>query len=68
MTWVYPDRPLTQEFKRISTAGHLKGAGMWHLAHALFLAPNGKGLDFLTLDRRQREVSSMLGFGGMEHA
>ncbi len=66
ITWVYPNRTLTQEFKRISTAGYLKGADMWHLAHALFLAPAGKGLDFLTLDQRQREVSAMLGFDGME--
>lgn len=66
MTWVYPNRPLTREFKRISTAGYLKGADMWHLAHALFLAPDGKGLDFLTLDQHQREVSSLLGFGGTD--
>ncbi|MBI4279883.1 MAG: PIN domain-containing protein [Armatimonadetes bacterium] len=64
MTWVYPDRPLTPEFKRIAAAGYLKGADMWHLAHALFLAPDAKGLDFLTLDQRQREVSTRLGFGG----
>ena len=56
ITWVYPNRPLTREFTRISTSGYLKGADMWHLAHALFLAPEGTGLDFLTLDRRQRSV------------
>jgi hypothetical protein len=39
---------------------------MWHLAHALFLAPDGTGLDFLILDRPQREVSTMLGFGGAD--
>ena len=66
MTWVYPNRPLTREFKRISTAGYLKGADMWHLAHALYLAPDGTGLDFLTLDRPQREVSTVLGFGGAD--
>jgi len=64
VTWVYPNRPLTQEFERIAAAGFLKGVDMWHLAHALFLAPDGRGLDFLTLDQRQREVSAMLGFGG----
>jgi predicted nucleic acid-binding protein len=64
LTWVYPNRPLTHELKRISMAGYLKGADMWHLAHALFLAPEGKGLDFLSLDHRQLEVSAMLGFGG----
>jgi len=65
ITWVYPNRPLTHEFKRISTSGYLKGADMWHLAHALFIAPDGKGLDFLTLDQRQSEVSVALGFSGM---
>jgi len=68
ITWVYPNRPLTEEFTRISTAGHLRGAGLWHLAHALFLAPECKGLDFLTLDQRQREVSAMLGFDGLAPA
>ena len=66
ITWVYPNRPLTEEFKRISSAGYVKGADMWHLAHALFLAPEGAGLDFLTLDERQREVSIRLGFHSME--
>ncbi len=64
ITWVHPGRPLTREFKRIAAAGYLKGADLWHLAHALFLAPNGKGLHFLTLDQRQREVAAMLGFNG----
>ena len=66
ITWVYPNRPLSQELGRISTVGYLRGAGMWHLAHALFLAPDGKGLDFLTLDLQQREVSAALGFSGLE--
>ena len=66
ITWVYPNRPLTPEFTRIAAVGYLKGADMWHLAHALFLAPDGAGLDFVTLDARQREVSSMLGFREME--
>jgi predicted nucleic acid-binding protein len=63
ITWVYPGRPLTPEFQKIAAAGVVKGADMWHLAHALFLAPEGKSLDFLTLDRRQEEVAGLLGFG-----
>ena len=63
ITWVYPDRPLTPEFQKIAAAGSVKGADMWHLAHALFLAPEGKGLDFLTLGRRQEEIAGLLGFG-----
>jgi predicted nucleic acid-binding protein len=62
ITWVYPDRPLTREFDRITGAGYLRGADLWHLACALFLAPDGRDLAFLTLDRRQREVAERLGF------
>lgn len=63
VTWVYANRPLSPEYERINRAGYVKGAGMWHLAHALFVAPDGTGLDFMTLDRRQREVALMLGLG-----
>lgn len=62
IAWVHPDRPLTAELRRIAAAGALAGSGMWHLAHALYLAPDGKELDFLTLDRRQQEIASALGF------
>ena len=62
ITWVYPNRPLTAEFARITAAGYRKGADLWHLANALFLAPDGKDLDFLTLDSRQKEVAARLGF------
>jgi len=61
-TWVYPDRPLTPEFGRILSAGHVRGADLWHLANALFLAPDSRELSFLTLDRRQRQVAVELGF------
>ncbi|HKX19893.1 MAG TPA: PIN domain-containing protein [bacterium] len=66
ITWVHPDRPLTAELRRIAAAGPLAGTAMWHLAHALYLAPDGKGLDFLTLDRRQREIASALGLVTVE--
>ena len=62
ITWVYPNRPLAAEFARITAAGYLKGADLWHLANALFLAPDRKELTFLTLDRRQRDVARNLGF------
>jgi predicted nucleic acid-binding protein len=62
ITWVYPNRPLTAEFQRVTAAGYLKGADLWHLANALFLSPDGRDLAFLTLDARQREVASALGF------
>ena len=62
MTWVYPNRPLTPEFARIAAAGYLKGADLWHLASALFLAPDPKELTFLTLDSRQGEIAGRIGF------
>lgn len=62
ISWIYPNRPLSPEFRRIAGVGSVKGADMWHLAHALFLAPDGKGIDFLTLDRRQGDVAAALGF------
>ncbi len=64
LTWIYPDRPLTAEFARITGLGYVKGADLWHLANALFLAPDGKQLAFLTLDKRQRDVAAKLGFAG----
>jgi predicted nucleic acid-binding protein len=62
ITWVYPNRPLSGEFGRIAVEGYVKGADLWHLACALFLAPEPKDLAFLTLDRRQEAVARKLGF------
>ena len=62
LTWVYPNRPLTPEYARIIAAGYLRGADLWHLANALFLAPDPTDLSFLTLDGRQGAVARRLGF------
>ena len=62
ITWVYPNRPLGGEFGRIAVEGYVKGADLWHLACALFLAPEPKDLAFLTLDKRQEAVARKLGF------
>jgi hypothetical protein len=62
ITWVYPNRPLNGEFGRIAVEGYVKGADLWHLACALFLAPEPKDLAFLTLDKRQEAVARKLGF------
>ncbi|HSF02219.1 MAG TPA: PIN domain-containing protein [Solirubrobacterales bacterium] len=62
ITWVHPDRPLTRELNRITAVGYLRGADLWHLACALFLAPDGRDLAFLTLDRRQAAVAGRLDF------
>jgi hypothetical protein len=62
ISWVHPDRPLTAEIKRILEVDYLRGADLWHLAVALFVAPNCE-LDFLSLAARQLDVSRGLGFG-----
>lgn len=62
LDWVYPDRPLGPEIDRVLAAGHAKGADTWHLACALFLAPDGAELRFETLDTRQRAIAAKLGF------
>lgn len=62
ITWVFPNRSLSPELRRISEVGYLKGADLWHVAHALFLVPNAKELVFLTLDKQQAAVAKRLGF------
>ena len=62
ITWVYPNRPLSAELQRVLAAGYLKGADLWHLACALFLAPDVGDLAFLTLDKKQNTVAAKLGF------
>jgi len=60
--WILPDRPLTPEIARALEAGYLRGADLWHVACALFLAEEPSGLTFLTLDASQGEVARRLGF------
>jgi predicted nucleic acid-binding protein len=62
ITWVYPDRPLTREFRKTLALGRLRGADLWHLACALFLAPEPRSLSFVTVDPPQKEVARRLGF------
>jgi predicted nucleic acid-binding protein len=61
--WVQMDRPLSQELKSLVSAGFvLKGADLWHLACALYLAGDPSALPFITLDRAQSQAASRLGF------
>ncbi len=60
--WVSASRPLRQEIARVLAAGYVRGADCFHLANALFLAPDSVGVTFLTLDQRQRDVATALGF------
>jgi len=62
INWIFPGRPLTSEFNRILAEGHLRGADLWHLACALFVAPDVRELSFLTTDPHQKEVARKLGF------
>jgi predicted nucleic acid-binding protein len=64
IAWVLPDRPLTAEIAAVLDAGQLRGADGWHLACALYLAPEPRELEFLTLDTRQAAVAATLGFPG----
>ena len=60
--WIFPDRVLTREIERVLAVGRLRGADLWHVATALYLAPNPAELTFLTADIRQREVAAAVGF------
>jgi predicted nucleic acid-binding protein len=62
ISWILPDRPLTDEIARALAAGHLRGADLWHVACALYLSPDPADLAFLTLDRDQRKIGAKLGF------
>ena len=42
--------------------GYLRGADLWHIAMALYVAPPAEDIVFITLDGTQREVASALGF------
>ena len=59
---VLPTRTLVSEITRVLDAGYVRGADCWHLATALYLAPDPGELTFVTLDVRQREVAKALGF------
>lgn len=64
--WVLPNRPLTPELAAVLEAGYLKGADLWHVATACYLAgeidQEPAALSFVTLDARQRKVAATLGF------
>ncbi len=61
LRFLLPQRLLTDEIGTALQAGVLRGADLFHVATALFAAPKAE-LVFLTLDSKQREVASRLGF------
>lgn len=62
VSWLLPDRPLSQEIRDVLSAGYVRGADLWHLASALHLSPDPRELTFLTLDQQQAAVAATLGF------
>ena len=62
IAWILPERPLHDEIARVLFNGYLRGADCWHLATALFFAPEPSSIAFLTLDGRQRALARALGF------
>jgi predicted nucleic acid-binding protein len=62
ISWIIPDRPLSTEIARVLDIGYLRGADCWHLATALYLAPDPAELEFITLDKTQVAVARRLGF------
>jgi predicted nucleic acid-binding protein len=60
---VLPERSLEREMRAVLGHGYLRGADLWHLACALFLADGDRGgLAFLSRDTAQRRVARSLGF------
>jgi len=66
LSWLHPDRSLRPEFVRVLRHGHVRGADLWHLACALYLKTRVKDLLFLTLDKRQQDAATELGFRVLE--
>jgi len=60
--WVQPTRPLSTELRSVLRAGYLRGADLWHVACALYMARESEDVTFITLDQRQAEVAAALRF------
>ena len=60
--WILPNRSLAPEYATALEAGYLRGADLWHVATALYVAAPSGGLWFATLDMRQGAVAEALGF------
>jgi len=59
---VIPEGSLVSELTLVAHSGYARGADLWHLACACYLSPIPGDLAFLTLDERQRELASRIGF------
>ena len=64
ISWILTHRPLSPEMEAALDAGQLHGADLWHVASALYAAPEPGAIAFCTLDRQQAKVAAALGFRG----
>ncbi len=62
VSWVLPDRLLSEEIATVLALGYVRGADCWHLATALYVAGTPGDLTFLTLDAAQKQAAARLGF------
>ncbi|MCY3547561.1 MAG: PIN domain-containing protein [Gemmatimonadetes bacterium] len=62
--WILTNRPLSDEIKAALGAGYLRGADLWHVATALYAAPDPGAISFITLNDNQARVAAALNFKG----
>ncbi len=62
LSWVLPNRTLSDEITTILSCGYLRGADLWHVATALYVAEDPREIAFITRDERQGSVAKELGF------
>ncbi len=62
--WILTNRPLSDEIKTALGAGYLRGADLWHVATALYAAPDPGAISFITLNDNQARVAAALNFKG----
>ena len=60
--WILPDRRLSSEISTVLEAGYVRGADLWHLATALYVAGAPDDMAFITCDQRQARIAAALGF------
>ena len=67
---ILTERPLSPEIRRVLAAGTvrddgtLRGAELWHLAAALYVAPEPAAISFITLNEDQARIARALNFQG----
>lgn len=62
ISWVLPNRVLSDELQSLHSHGYLKGADLWHVACALYVKARIEDVTFLTLDKKQQIIAKKVGF------